>query len=141
MELQEKISQDAQQFAFDFNGGLDIPLNFTLESLIVIDQFLESVQELVENQETFQGMVATVGNYILEVTRRAYGGEYYWEEEYNQPILVTDHPDYHVAILGWEKVKLRVTEGTKHNIPFHIQGYDENLKRASSEKGLNVLLL
>jgi hypothetical protein len=70
-----------------------------------------------------------VGSYIFEVARKNYGGEYYWIQESEQPILVTRKPDFDVSICAFQKVKDRLINGKEDKIMFYFKGYIDAVER------------
>jgi hypothetical protein len=85
------------------------------------------------------GLVQQLGCYVLEVGRRAFGGQYFWHDEGQQPILVVGEPAAHVAIMTWSKVTGRLTGDVADNIPFFFNGFAE--KAAAPEPGADVLFI
>ncbi|UUZ81047.1 hypothetical protein LJK88_41015 [Paenibacillus sp. P26] len=69
------------------------------------------------------------GSYIFEVARRNYGGQYFWEQDRNQPVLVTGEPEYSVSIFAFDKVKGRIQNGKEDEIPYYFDGYIEAVKK------------
>lgn len=120
-------SQCVERFQGRFSG-----LNFSVESLKVVDTILEEVNEFKEDMSEGQinSVVQTVGSYIFEVARRNFGGRYFWYDQLNQPILVTGQPNFEISLLAFEKVKGRIQNGKEDNIPFFFQGYVERVTKA-----------
>lgn len=81
------------------------------------------------------------GCYVLEAARRAYGGEYFWIQEEQQPVLVTGLPEFSVGIKAWEKVLGRLKNGREDNIPFYIDGYREHIEIGRNQKGYHVTIV
>jgi len=107
-------------------------LNFSVESLKVVDTILEEVNEFKEdmNEGQINNVIQTVGSYVFEVARKNFGGKYFWYDHLNQPILVTGQPNFEISLLAFEKVKGRIQNGKEDNIPFFFQGYVERVTKA-----------
>lgn len=126
-QMMDASSQCVQHFSARFEG-----LDFSIQSLQVIDAILEEANEFQEemSQEQINGTIQTVGPYIFEVARRNFGGRYFWYDPSNQPILVTGQPHFEISLLAFEKVKGRIQNGKEDNIPFFFKGYAERVKNA-----------
>ena len=116
-------------------------LDGSVASLKVVDEMLVEVSEYVADldEAVVTGLVQQLGCYVLEVGRRAFGGEYFWHEEGEQPILVVGEPAAHVALMTWSKVTGRITGDAGDDIVFFFDGFAA--KAAQPEPGSNVLFL
>jgi hypothetical protein len=116
-------------------------LDGSVDSLKVVDEMLVEVSDYVADldEAVVTNLVQQLGCYVLEVGRRAYGGEYFWHEEGEQPILVVGAPDAHVALMTWSKVTGRLTGDAGDDIVFFFDGFAA--KAARPEPGSNVLFL
>ena len=116
-------------------------LDFSISSLAAVDEMLVEVSAYVADldEAVVTGLVQQLGSYVLEVGRRAFGGEYFWHEEGEQPILVVGEPAAHVALMTWSKVVGRLTGDEGDDIVFFFNGFAE--KAAEPETGSNVLFL
>ena len=92
-------------------------------------------------EEGFFDLYSMTGCYVFEVARRNFGGEYFWIEEEQQPILVAGQPDFSVSIRAWEKVKERMVNGPADNIAFYIAGYQEHIEKGKKQKGYHVTIV
>jgi len=86
-------------------------LDWSVQSLEVVDAMLVEVSAYVGelDEAVVTDLVQQLGCYVLEVGRRACGGQYFWHEQGEQPILVVGQPDAHVALMTWSKVTGRIT--------------------------------
>jgi hypothetical protein len=116
-------------------------LDWSVDSLKVVDEMLVEVAEYVADldEAVVTNLVQQLGCYVLEVGRRAYGGEYFWHEEGEQPILVVGEPEAHVALMTWSKVTGRITGDAGDDIVFFFDGFAA--QATSPEPGSNVLFL
>jgi len=127
-QMIDTSSKCIERFQGRFHG-----LNFSVESLKVVDNILEEVNEFKEdmNEGQINSVVQTVGSYVFEVARKNFGGRYFWYDQLNQPILVTGQPNFEISLLAFEKVKGRIQNGKEDNIPFFFQGYVERGTKAN----------
>ena len=116
-------------------------LDFSVDSLAAVDEMLVEVSGYVGDldEAVVTGLVQQLGCYVLEVGRRAFGGDYFWHEEGEQPILVVGEPAAHIALMTWSKVVGRLTGDEGDDIVFFFQGFAA--KPAQPEPGSNVLFL
>jgi hypothetical protein len=86
-------------------------LDFSIDSLAAVDEMLVEASGYVADldEAVVTGLVQQLGCYVLEVGRRAFGGEYFWHEEGEQPILVVGEPAAHIALMTWSRVVGRLT--------------------------------
>ena len=116
-------------------------LDWSAASLAAVDEMLVEVAEYVADldETVVTSLVQQLGCYVLEVGRRTFGGEYFWHEEGEQPILVVGEPAAHVALMTWSKVVGRLTGDEGDDIVFFFDGFAE--KAARPEPGSNVMFL
>lgn len=114
-------------------------LDYSIASLQAVDAMLVEVCDYVAelDEAVVTGLVQQLGCYVLEVGRKAFGGEYFWHDEGEQPVLVVGEPEAHVAMMTWSKVVGRLTGDVGDDIPFFFNGFAE--KAAQPEAGSNVL--
>ena len=116
-------------------------LDYSVASLAAVDETLVEVSAYVADldEAVVTGLVQQLGCYVLEVGRRAFGGDYFWHQEGEQPILVVGEPEAHVALMTWSKVVGRLTGDEGDDIVFFFHGFAE--KAAAPEPGSNVMFL
>lgn len=116
-------------------------LDWSVGSLKVVDEMLVEVSAYVADldEAVVTNLVQQLGCYVLEVGRRAHGGEYLWHEEGEQPVLVVGEPDAHVALMTWSKVTGRITGDAGDDIVFFFDGFAA--KAAQPEPGSKLLFL
>lgn len=132
-EFINDITDDAEKIVESFGATLDNALDYSIESLFVLDeqllsQFHENSHDVDEQMKN--DIITQAGSYIFEVARRNFGGIYYWYDSLNQPILVTGQPKFEISLLAFEKVKLRIENGKEDNIPFFFKGYADKVLNA-----------
>ena len=116
-------------------------LDFSIASLAVVDEMLAEASEYVAelDEAVVTGLVQQLGCYVLEVGRKAFGGEYFWHDEGEQPILVVGEPAAHIALMTWSKVTGRLTGDVTDDIVYFFNGFAQKAERP--EAGANVLFL
>jgi hypothetical protein len=139
--IQQEVVTVAERAVATLGARAGGRLDGSIASLEVVDEILEEVSAYVTelDEAVVTGLVQQLGCYVLEVGRRAFGGEYFWHDEGEQPILVVGEPQAHVAIMTWSKVTGRLTGDVADNIAFFFNGFAE--KAATPEPGTHVLYL
>ena len=137
----EEVTTAAERAVASLQTRAGGRLDFSVASLAAVDEMLVEVSAYVADldEAVVTGLVQQLGCYVLEVGRRAFGGEYFWHEEGEQPILVVGEPAAHVALMTWSKVVGRLTGDEGDDIVFFFNGFAE--KAANPEPGSNVLFL
>ncbi|MDR2953505.1 MAG: hypothetical protein LBV43_00290 [Prevotella sp.] len=137
-------NKDRAKFAEDMKANANslvnqfkdkVSLNFTIESLEDIDKIIEDNTDHYNSSgnETKQKMIISIGAYIFEVARLNFGGQYYWYDRLDQPILVTGQPEFEMSLLAYEKTKGRFENGIEDNIPFFFDGFVQGVKNKQSQ--------
>jgi hypothetical protein len=139
--IQEEVVSAADRAVASLQGRAGGRLDFSVASLAAVDEMLAEASAYVADldEAVVTGLVQQLGCYVLEVGRRAFGGEYFWHEEGEQPILVVGEPAAHVAMMAWSKVVGRLTGDEGDDIVFFFEGFAA--KAATPEPGSRVLFL
>ena len=139
--IQEEVVTAAERAVASLQGRAGGRLDFSIASLAVVDEMLAEVSAYVADldESVVTGLVQQLGCYVLEVGRRAFGGEYFWHDEGEQPILVVGEPAAHVALMTWSKVVGRLTGDAGDDIVFFFDGFAA--KAEHPEAGAKVLFL
>ena len=137
----EEVIAAAERAVVSLQARAGGRLDYSIASLAAVDEMLVEVSGYVADldEAVVTGLVQQLGCYVLEVGRKAFGGEYFWHDEGEQPILVVGEPAAHVAMMTWSKVVGRLTGDVGDDIPFFFNGFAE--KAAQPEPGSNVLFL
>jgi hypothetical protein len=140
-EIEREVTTAAERCVTSLQARAGGRLDYSVASLEAVDEMLAEVSEYVGElaEEVVTGLVQQVGCYVLEVGRKAFGGQYFWHDEGEQPILVVGEPEAHIAIMTWSKVVGRMTGDLGDNIPFFFHGFAE--RAAAPEPGSRVLFL
>ncbi|WP_055669021.1 hypothetical protein [Desnuesiella massiliensis] len=136
--LKNHVITTAESFSNNFShrGNFD----YSIESLKELDDILEELNDYEFDEDTLYSAASMAGSYIFEVARRNYGGEYYWVQEREQPVLVTGQPDFSISIYAFEKVKGRIVNGKEDSIPFYFKGYIEAVEKGR-KTGYNAIIV
>ncbi|MBU5484590.1 hypothetical protein KQI86_09630 [Clostridium sp. MSJ-11] len=128
--LKNDVISTAESFYDNFahKGNFD----FSVKSLEEIDALLDDLSDYELDEDDLYSICSMVGSYIFEVARKNYGGEYYWVQEKEQPVLVTGEPNFSVSIYAFEKVRGRILNGKEDNIPFYFKGYIEAVENGKA---------
>ncbi len=139
--IQEEVTTAAERAVTSLQARAGGRLDWSVASLVAVDEMLAEVSGYVADldEAVVTGLVQQVGCYVLEVGRRAYGGEYFWHDEGEQPILVVGEPAAHVALMTWSKVVGRLTGDVGDDIVYFFSGFAQ--KAEHPEPGSNVLFL
>jgi hypothetical protein len=139
--IQEEVTSAAERAITSLQARAGGRLDYSVASLAAVDEMLVEASAYVADldETVVTGLVQQLGCYVLEVGRRAYGGEYFWHDEGEQPILVVGEPAAHVALMTWSKVVGRLTGDAGDDIVYFFDGFAE--KAATPEPGANVLFL
>lgn len=137
--LIDDIVNTAQAYTENFKtlGNLD----YSIESLKLVDEHLDEISDFVFSEDDVYNAASMVGCYVFETARRNYGGNYYWIEKEQQPILTAGEPDFAVSIKAWDKVKERLNNGEEDDIVFYINGYKEHIEIGRNKKGYHALII
>ena len=137
----EEVTAAAERAVASLQARAAGRLDFSIASLAAIDEILAEVSQYVAelDEAVVTGLVQQLGCYVLEVGRKAFGGEYFWHDEGEQPILVVGEPEAHVALMAWSKVVGRLTGDVGDDIVYFFSGFAQ--KAEHPEPGSNVLFL
>ena len=99
----EEVTAAAERAVASLQARAGGRLDFSVGSLGAVDEMLVEASAYVADldEAVVTGLVQQLGCYVLEVGRRAFGGEYFWHEEGEQPVLVVGEPEAHVAFMAW----------------------------------------
>lgn len=140
-KLMDDIVNTANNFANGYGELLGYTFDYSVESLAEVDDMLDDVRSSEKDEDMLYNVYTMSGCYVFETARRNYGGEYYWLEDEQQPILVAGEPDFSVTIKAWEKTKGYLENGAEDSLSFYIQGYKEHIERGRAQKGYKVLIV
>ncbi len=123
-DLTTQIHQKAELAISQFQERAGGKLDYSVKSLEVVDEMLDEASDFVDEMppEHVSSLVNLMGSYILAVAHKEHGGNFYWNEEKDQPLLVVGEPDFKVALMAINKVRTRLQGDKADNIPFFYKG-------------------
>ena len=121
----DDVIRTAQRAVDTFHDRADGGLDFSEDSLAIVESMLDEASACVADMAPAEvsGLVRLLGCYVLEVARKAHGGDYAWIDETKGPVLIVGEPATHIALATWDKVRGRLHGDAGDNIPFFYQGF------------------
>ena len=103
-----------------FSERTTIPLDMTEASMAGVETVLTDASDFVYDMppENVDTLVELFGCYILQSAMEEFGGTFHWFQDRNQPVLMVGEPDFHVALITFDKVRGRLNGEEGDNIPF-----------------------
>ncbi len=131
-KLALEIYTNAQKYIEDFD--VEGQLNYSENSLLNVDWFVDDQYQFGDplNAEYNNEIIELVGSYVLEVARKIYGGEYYWNETKTEPILVIGQPEFEISLSIYDKVRTRLETEHSENIIYYFNLFAEKVKAAKA---------
>ena len=131
-ELQAEVTRMGAEAVKMLKARSGSTPDFSEASLVAVEEALDEACEYFPSLQDDQArkLVQWFGCYILEVGRMQFGGTYQWYEKREQPVLIVGEPQFHVALITWDRVKSRLTGDKGDNIPFFFDGFAERVRRA-----------
>lgn len=131
--LEAEILRMAEETVEMAGSRYEAALDYSEASLELVERILDEAAEFFPDFSEGQAkvLVQRFGCYLLEVARRAFGGDYFWADDHEQPVLVVGEPDFHAAIITWDKVRGRLKGDTGDNIPFFFAGFAHHVRTAT----------
>jgi hypothetical protein len=133
-DLETAVSRMAEQAVLMVMDRTGQTLDFSEASLGLIEETLDEAAQYFPSlpEDEARKLVQSFGCYLLEVGRRTFGGTYLWFEQREQPVLVVGEPNFHVAIITWDKVKGRLGGDQADNVPFFFEGFAQRVRGAEA---------
>lgn len=104
---------------------------------ILIEELAAKHHEISEEQ--LDMIAQEYGCYLLITAWRLYGGEFYWNEDLQQPMLIVGEPDACIVLLTWQKVKGRLLGDSADHLGYFFEQFSQEAK--APEAGKQVLFL
>lgn len=125
-----RMAAEAVELTRNRNGAM---LDYSEASLEIVEEMLDDASEFFPDFSESQAriIVQRFGCYLLEVGRHTFGGDYFWVDDHEQPVLVVGEPDFHAATMTWDKVRGRLNGDTGDNIPFFFAGFARHVRTAT----------
>lgn len=140
-ELYDEIQAWAQNAIFNSPTWSINQLDYTEKSISVIELILSEMSEksLMLSEEQVTMMTQEYGCYILFTAYKLYGGEFFWNNQHEQPMLIVGEPAAVIALLTWNKVKGRLVGDKADHIGYF---FDEFSKEAAKpELGKHIMFI
>ena len=131
-ELAQTLEQAAAQAVATLAPRVGTRLDYAPASLALIEELLAEAAELFEelDEDRILGLVQQLGSYVMVVGQREFGGQFFWDEEEQQPVLVVGEPACHIALMAWNQVLRRLQGDPTQEIPFFYAGFAERARAA-----------
>ncbi|WP_392566847.1 hypothetical protein RHO15_04530 [Utexia brackfieldae] len=104
---------------------------------IIIDEISAKHHEISEEQ--LDMLAQEYGCYLLITAWRLYGGEFYWNEDLQQPMLIVGEPETCIILLTWQKVKGRLLGDKVDHLGYFFEQFSLDAK--ATESGKQVLYM
>lgn len=124
-DLRDMVREKAELAVEQFSARARSFLNYSRESLSAVEEMLGEASDFVAEtpDQQIETMIELFGCYILEVGFQEFGGQFQWFDQHNQPVLIVGEPDFHVAMITFDKVRGRLGGDEGDNIPFFYNGF------------------
>lgn len=111
-------------------------LDYSEKSISAVEILLEEIAEknLTLSDEKVTQLIQEYGCYLLLTAIKLYGGEFYWNEANNQPMLIVGEPDNMYILMTWDKVKGRLLGDKKDHIAYFMQQFSDEIKKEQQNK-------
>ncbi|MDF7671020.1 hypothetical protein PT276_07425 [Orbaceae bacterium ESL0721] len=116
-------------------------LDYSEKSITVVDMIINelSKKNFSYSEEQLDMIAQEYGCYLLLTAYKLYGGEFYWNDEMQQPMLICCEPDATVVLLTWNKVKGRLLGDKADHLAYFLDEFGKATFRP--EKGTNIAYL
>lgn len=135
--MTHQVQINAASAVKQLQGRVSRMLDYSPESLEAVEAILADASAQVLTPASKEALIELLGCYILEVGFRQHGGRFSWYEERKQPVLVVGEPEFHVAMIAFDKVRGRLAGDLGDNIPFFYQGFSD--RAAEGKRGTHAL--
>lgn len=126
-ELYEEIQAWAQNAIFNSPTWSINQLDYSEKSISVVELILNEMSEnsLLLTEEQITMITQEYGCYLLLTTHKLYGGEFFWNGEHEQPMLIVGEPEASIILLTWYKVKGRLLGDKLDNVAYFIEEFSK----------------
>ncbi|WP_392562831.1 hypothetical protein RHO12_04960 [Orbus sturtevantii] len=138
-ELYQEIQAWAQNAIFNSPTWSINQLDYSEKSISVVEMILSEMaeQSLMLSEEQIIMATQEYGCYLLLTAYKLYGGEFFWNSEYEQPMLIIGEPQACIVLVTWHKVKGRLIGDKADNIAYFIEQFAKDA--LNPEPGKNVI--
>ncbi|MDF7666641.1 hypothetical protein PT273_02050 [Orbaceae bacterium ESL0727] len=109
-ELYQEIAAWAQNAVLNSPTWSINQLDYSEKSITVVDMIISELSEKNFSlpEEQLDMIAREYGCYLLLTAHKLYGGQFYWNGELEQPMLICCEPDATIVLMTWNKVKGRL---------------------------------
>lgn len=140
-ELYQEIEAWAQNAILNSPKWSINQLDYSEKSITVVEMIISELAEKNFNipEEQLNMISQEYGCYLLLTAHKIYGGEFYWNEEFQQPMLICCEPDAMIVLMTWNKVKGRLVGDKADHIAYFLDEFGK--ATFQPEKGTHVVYL
>ena len=134
-----QIRMRAEEFVVTY-GERYKGLDYSQQSLVVIDRLLSEYTNDWKDMsiESQSELLTNASSYILWIAHQQYNGNFYWSEQYLQPVLVIGEPDYRIAFMLQDKIHNYIEKKDDQKISLLYRKIAEEQQRAIKDS--NILI-
>lgn len=138
-ELYEEIQAWAQNAIFNSPTWSINQLDYSQKSISVVEIILSEMaeQSLMLSEEQIIMATQEYGCYLLLTANKLYGGDFFWNSDYEQPMLIVGEPAASIVLLTWNKVKGRLMGDKTDHIAYFLEQFAQDA--AQPEPGKKVI--
>lgn len=134
--IYEEIEAWANNAVFNSSSWSINQLDYSEKSIsvveIIIGEFADKNLSLSDDQIAM--ISQEYGCYLLYTAQKIYGGEFYWNEAYQQPMLIVGEPDASIVLMTWNKVKGRLMGDKADHLGYFIDEFGKDAKAIQTGK-------
>ncbi|MWN32919.1 MULTISPECIES: hypothetical protein [unclassified Gilliamella] len=140
-ELYQEIEAWAQNAILNSPTWSINQLDYSEKSITVVEMIISELAEknFSISEEQLNMISQEYGCYLLLTAHKLYGGEFYWNEEFEQPMLICCEPDAMIVLMTWNKVKGRLVGDKADHIAYFLDEFGK--ATFQPEKGKHVVYL
>ncbi|NUF49652.1 hypothetical protein [Gilliamella sp. ESL0250] len=140
-ELYQEIEAWAQNAILNSPTWSINQLDYSEKSITVVEMIISELAEknFSISEEQLNMISQEYGCYLLLTAHKLYGGEFYWNEEFEQPMLICCEPDAMIILMTWNKVKGRLVGDKADHIAYFLDEFGK--ATFQPEKGKHVVYL
>ncbi|MFQ1016662.1 hypothetical protein [Gilliamella sp. BG7] len=140
-ELYQEIEAWAQNAILNSPKWSINQLDYSEKSITIVEMIISELAEKNFSipEEQLNMISQEYGCYLLLTAHKIYGGEFYWNEEFQQPMLICCEPDAMIVLMTWNKVKGRLVGDKADHIAYFLDEFGK--ATFQPEKGTHVVYL
>ncbi|MBI0060536.1 MULTISPECIES: hypothetical protein [Gilliamella] len=100
-------------------------LDYSEKSITVVEMIIGEMADKSFGlpEEQLNMISQEYGCYLLLTAHKLYGGQFFWNQEFEQPMLICCEPDATIALLTWNKVKGRLLGDKTDHIAYFLDEF------------------